>query len=87
MQTSSFSTSETGQARDLSEPDTPQPEQVLFPPGPAGQLLGLSVKALETMRHKRIGPAYRKLGAKVLYHIDDLRAFADGLPYGGSSDG
>ena len=41
------------------------------------QLTGFSVRALENMRARRIGPAFSKLGngarAPVRYHIDDVR--------------
>ena len=54
-------------------------QKVLYTAREASEYLGFSVRALETMRHRGTGPAWRRFGKKILYHIDDLRAFADGL--------
>ncbi|WP_157016627.1 helix-turn-helix transcriptional regulator [Mesorhizobium xinjiangense] len=45
------------------------PEAALF--------LGLSERTLEKHRTYGTGPAYRKLGGRVVYSIDDLQAWAD----------
>ncbi len=43
----------------------------------AARFLGLSGRTLEKHRTYGTGPAYRKLGGRVVYAIDDLRAWAD----------
>lgn len=43
----------------------------------AGRLLGLSGRTLEKHRTCGTGPVYRKLGGRVVYAINDLRAWAD----------
>ncbi|WP_297511037.1 helix-turn-helix domain-containing protein [uncultured Caulobacter sp.] len=43
----------------------------------AAAYLGLSHRTLEKHRTFGTGPAYRKLGGRVLYAIDDLQAWAD----------
>lgn len=43
----------------------------------AATYLGLSHRTLEKHRTYGTGPAYRKLGGRVLYAIDDLQAWAD----------
>jgi len=43
----------------------------------AAAYLGLSHRTLEKHRTYGTGPAYRKLGGRVLYAIDDLAAWAD----------
>jgi predicted DNA-binding transcriptional regulator AlpA len=43
----------------------------------AAAFLGLSHRTLEKHRTYGTGPAYRKLGGRVLYAIDDLQAWAD----------
>jgi hypothetical protein len=43
----------------------------------AARFLGLSGRTLEKHRTYGTGPAYRKLGGRVVYSIDDLRAWAD----------
>lgn len=43
----------------------------------AAAYLGLSHRTLEKHRTYGTGPAYRKLGGRVLYAIDDLLAWAD----------
>ncbi len=45
------------------------PEAALF--------LGLSGRTLEKHRSYGTGPAYRKLGGRVVYAIDDLQAWAE----------
>lgn len=43
----------------------------------AAAFLGLSHRTLEKHRTYGTGPAYRKLGGRVVYAIDDLQAWAD----------
>lgn len=43
----------------------------------AANFLGLSSRTLEKHRTYGTGPAYRKLGGRVVYAIDDLKAWAD----------
>lgn len=43
----------------------------------AARFLGLSGRTLEKHRTYGTGPAYRKLGGRVVYSIDDLQAWAD----------
>ncbi|WP_084375312.1 helix-turn-helix transcriptional regulator [Brevundimonas vesicularis] len=43
----------------------------------AGRLLGLSGRTLEKHRTYGTGPRYRKLGGRVVYSEEELRAWAD----------
>jgi hypothetical protein len=43
----------------------------------AGRFLGLSGRTLEKHRTYGTGPTYRKIGGRVVYAVDDLRAWAD----------
>ena len=43
----------------------------------AARFLGISLRTLEKHRTYGTGPAYRKLGGRVVYAIDDLQAWAD----------
>ena len=43
----------------------------------AAHYVGLSARTLEKHRTYGTGPAYRKVGGRVLYSIEDLRAWAD----------
>lgn len=43
----------------------------------AARFLGLSGRTLEKHRTYGTGPAYRKLGGRVVYAVDDLQAWAD----------
>lgn len=43
----------------------------------AARFLGLSGRTLEKHRTYGTGPAYRKLGGRVVYAIEDLQAWAD----------
>jgi predicted DNA-binding transcriptional regulator AlpA len=42
----------------------------------AARFLGLSGRTLEKHRTYGTGPAYRKLGGRVVYSVDDLQAWA-----------
>ena len=46
-------------------------------PFEVGEVLGLSDRTLEKHRTYGTGPAYRKLGGRVVYAIDDLQAWAN----------
>lgn len=43
----------------------------------AARFLGLSERTLEKHRIYGTGPAYKKLGGRVVYALDDLQAWAD----------
>ena len=43
----------------------------------AARFLGLSGRTLEKHRTFGTGPVYRKLGGRIVYDIEDLRAWAD----------
>jgi hypothetical protein len=43
----------------------------------AARFLGLSGRTLEKHRTYGTGPAYRKLGGRVVYALDDLKAWAE----------
>ena len=43
----------------------------------AARFLGLSGRTLERHRTYGTGPAYRKLGGRVVYALDDLKAWAE----------
>ena len=54
----------------------------------AARFLGLSGRTLEKHRYFGTGPAYRRLGGRVVYAVEDLRAWADrGLKYSTSDPG
>lgn len=50
--------------------------------------IGLSHRTLEKMRPKNRGPAYRRHGGHILYHIDDLDAWsrAQGVRYASTAE-
>ncbi|MDH1270520.1 helix-turn-helix domain-containing protein [Rhizobium pusense] len=43
----------------------------------AAEFLGLSPRTLEKHRTYGTGPAYRKLGGRVVYAVDDLQTWAE----------
>jgi hypothetical protein len=43
----------------------------------AARFLGVSGRTLEKHRYFGTGPAYRRIGGRVVYSVDDLRAWAD----------
>lgn len=59
-------------------PDSPTglPPRFLRTPE-AARFLSLSERTLEKHRTYGTGPVYRKLGGRVVYSIDDLKAWAD----------
>ena len=52
----------------------------------AAQFLSLSARTLEKHRTYGTGPAYRKLGGRVVYAVDDLTAWADSGSVRSTSD-
>lgn len=56
---------------------TTQPVQRLLRTPDAAILLGLSARTLEKHRCYGTGPAYRKLGGRVVYAVEDLLSWAD----------
>lgn len=59
-----------------------RPDLAVLPPRflrtkEAADFLSLSARTLEKHRTYGTGPAYRKLGGRVVYAIDDLQAWAD----------
>ncbi len=56
---------------------TSQPVQPLLRTPDAALLLGLSARTLEKHRCYGTGPAYRKLGGRVVYAVEDLVAWAN----------
>ncbi|MCG2842271.1 helix-turn-helix domain-containing protein [Sandaracinobacter sp. RS1-74] len=58
-----------------------RPDAVILPPRflrtkEAAEFLSLSARTLEKHRTYGTGPAYHKLGGRVVYGIDDLEAWA-----------
>ena len=54
----------------------------------AARFLGLSERTLEKHRYFGTGPAYRRIGGRVVYSVDDLRAWADiGIKHSTSDPG
>jgi predicted DNA-binding transcriptional regulator AlpA len=43
----------------------------------AARILGLSPRTLEKHRTYGTGPTYHKLGGRVVYELDDIKAWAD----------
>ena len=43
----------------------------------AAPIVGLCARTLEKHRTYGTGPAYRKIGGRVVYALDDLKAWAD----------
>ena len=43
----------------------------------AARFLGISIRTLEKHRTYGTGPTYRKIGGRVVYAIEDLKAWAD----------
>jgi excisionase family DNA binding protein len=44
--------------------------------GQAAFYLGLSLRTLQTLRSSGAGPAFRRHGRHVLYHIEDLESWS-----------
>jgi predicted DNA-binding transcriptional regulator AlpA len=60
----------------MSDPTASLPPRYLRTPE-AARFLGLSGRTLEKHRTYGTGPTYRKLGGRVVYALDDLRAWVD----------
>ncbi len=60
----------------MSDTTTAIPPRYLCTPE-AARFLGLSYRTLEKHRSYGTGPTYLKLGGRVVYSIDDLRAWAN----------
>lgn len=60
----------------MSEPSAATPHRLLRT-NEAADWLGLSGRTLEKHRTFGTGPAYRKIGGRVVYAMDDLLAWAD----------
>jgi predicted DNA-binding transcriptional regulator AlpA len=60
----------------MSDPNDSLPPRYLRTPE-AARYLSLSGRTLEKHRTYGTGPAYRKLGGRVVYALEDLKAWAD----------
>ncbi|MDR3529308.1 MAG: helix-turn-helix domain-containing protein [Rhodopila sp.] len=60
----------------MPEPLANLPHRFLRTPE-AARFLGLSCRTLEKHRTFGTGPAYRKIGGRVVYRIEDLQRWAD----------
>jgi predicted DNA-binding transcriptional regulator AlpA len=60
----------------MSDPNAGLPPRYLRTPE-AARFLSLSGRTLEKHRTYGTGPAYRKLGGRVVYALEDLKAWAD----------
>ena len=66
---------------------TGHPPRFLTTPD-AAKRVGLSHRTLEKHRYFGTGPAYRRIGGRVVYSVDDLRAWADiGIKHSTSDPG
>jgi hypothetical protein len=64
----------------------PALEPLLVRESEAARLLGLKVATLRRWRWVGKGPPFRKIGAAVRYHLDDLSAFIQASLRGSTSD-
>ena len=60
----------------MLDPKTGLPPRFLCTPD-AARFLGISLRTLEKHRTYGTGPAYKKLGGRVVYAIEDLQAWAE----------
>lgn len=60
----------------MSDPNAGLPPPYLRTPE-AARFLSLSGRTLEKHRTYGTGPAYKKLGGRVVYAVDDLQAWAE----------
>ena len=60
----------------MHDAQTPMPPRYLRT-AEAARHLGLSGRTLEKHRTYGTGPTYRKIGGRVVYAVDDLKAWAD----------
>ena len=71
----------------MPPPNPNHPPRFLRTPE-AARFLGLSGRTLEKHRYFGTGPAYRRLGGRVVYRIEDLQSWADlGTKYSTSDPG
>ena len=61
----------------MNDSDDREPKQTFLNTQQAADWLGLKPNTLAKMRVAGSGPAFRKHGQRVLYHIDDLTAWSD----------
>src|SRR5690606_5827693 len=69
-------------SRNPTEARSMHPDPAVLPPRylrtkEAAAFLSLSARTLEKHRTYGTGPAYHKLGGRVVYSVDDLKAWAD----------
>ena len=69
----------------MSDPNAGLPPRYLRT-SEAARFLSLSGRTLEKHRTYGTGPAYRKLGGRVVYALEDLKAWADGGAKTSTSD-
>jgi hypothetical protein len=60
----------------MSDPSASMPPRYLQT-AEAARFLSLSGRTLEKHRTYGTGPAYRKIGGRVVYTVDDLKTWAD----------
>jgi hypothetical protein len=60
----------------MPDPNAGLPSRYLCTPE-AARFLSLSARTLEKHRTYGTGPAFRKLGGRVVYALEDLKAWAD----------
>ena len=60
----------------MPDPNAGLPQRYLRTPE-AARFLSLSGRTLEKHRTYGTGPAYRKIGGRVVYALEDLKAWAD----------
>ena len=60
----------------MTDTSTPIPPRMLRT-AEAARFLGLSGRTLEKHRTFGTGPAYKKIGGRVIYAVGDLQAWAD----------
>jgi predicted DNA-binding transcriptional regulator AlpA len=60
----------------MADPNAGMPPRYLRTPE-AARFLGLSGRTLEKHRTYGTGPTYRKIGGRVVYSLDDLKAWVD----------
>ena len=71
----------------MSDPSARLPARYLRT-AEAARFLSLSGRTLEKHRYFGTGPAYRRIGGRVVYSVDDLRAWADiGIKHSTSDPG
>lgn len=51
--------------------------QEYLSPSDVARMTGFSVRALETMRHRKKGPRFFRCGRLIRYHVADVRAWIE----------